>query len=52
MAHALGAAGDAQGGAPRVLDTLTGSVATAWSVGYLVGFAAPAVLVMRRRDLR
>lgn len=51
LAHALGAADDAQGGAPGVLDTLTGSVAAAWSVGYLVGFAALAVLLVRRRDL-
>jgi ABC-type transport system involved in multi-copper enzyme maturation permease subunit len=51
LARALGAAGDAEGGAPGVLDTLAGAPATVWALGYLAGFAALSVLLVRRRDL-
>lgn len=51
LAGALGGAGEAQGGAPGVLDALSGSTAALWVAGYLVVFTAIAVLLIRRRDL-
>lgn len=51
LAGALGARGAADGGAPGVVDTLSGATATAWTVGYLVAFTGLSVLLVRRRDL-
>jgi len=51
LAGALGAADDSAGGAPGVLDALSGAAATAWTAGYLVLFVTVAVLLVRRRDL-
>ena len=51
LAGALGAVGDAQGGAPGVLDVLSGPVATGLTAGYLVVFAGLSLLLVRRRDL-
>ncbi|MFL6128256.1 MAG: ABC transporter permease [Mycobacteriales bacterium] len=51
LAGALGAVGDAQGGAPGVLAALSGPVATGLTAGYLVVFAAVSLLLVRGRDL-
>ncbi len=51
LAGSLGAVGDAQGGAPGVLDVLSGPVATGLTAGYLVAFAALSLLLVGRRDL-
>ena len=51
LAGALGALGDAQGGAPGVLDVLSAPVATGLTAGYLVFCAVAALLLVRRRDL-
>jgi hypothetical protein len=51
LAGALGAVGDAQGGAPGVLDVLSGPVATGLTAGYLVVCAGLSLLLVRRRDL-
>lgn len=51
LAGALGAVGDAEGGAPGVLNALSGPVATSLTAGYLVVFAVVSLLLVRRRDL-
>jgi hypothetical protein len=51
LAGALGAVGDTEGGAPGVLDVLSGPVAVGLTAGYLGVFAGLALLLVRRRDL-
>lgn len=51
LAGALGAVGATEGGAPGVLDVLSGPVATGLTAGYLLGCAGLALLPVRRRDL-
>ena len=50
LAGALGADGPG-GGAPGVLDALSGPAAAAWTAGYLLVFLTASVLLVRRRDL-
>jgi hypothetical protein len=51
LAGALGAAGDTEGGAPGVLDVLSGPTATGLTAGYLVVCAVVSLLLVSRRDL-
>jgi len=51
LAGALGAAGDTDGGAPGVLDVLSGPMATGLTAGYLVVCAVVSLLLVSRRDL-
>ena len=51
LAGALGAATVDQGGAPGVLDALSGAAATAWVAGYLVVCVTVSLALVGRRDL-
>ncbi|RBY82548.1 ABC transporter permease [Geodermatophilus sp. TF02-6] len=52
LVGALGGVAEGTGdGTPGVLDVLGGATATGWLVGYLVGFAVLALLLVRRRDV-
>ena len=51
LAGALGAKTIGEGGAPGVLDALSGAGATAWTVGYLVVCVAASLALVARRDL-
>jgi hypothetical protein len=51
LAGALGAAADGPDATPGVLTVLSGQTAALTAAGYLVAFAAAAVVLVRRRDL-
>ena len=51
LAGALGAKTIGEGGAPGVLDALSGAGATAWTAGYLVVCVAASLALVARRDL-
>ena len=52
LVGALGAAGVGEsGGTPGVFTILGGPTAVGWLAAYAVGFAAVALLVVRRRDV-
>jgi ABC-2 type transport system permease protein len=51
LAGALGAQTAGDGGAPGVLDKLSGPVSVAWVAGYLAACVAVSLVLVRRRDL-
>jgi ABC-2 type transport system permease protein len=51
VAGALGATPVSDGGAPGVLDALSGAVATSWTIGYLAVFVVLSMVLVSRRDL-
>jgi ABC-type transport system involved in multi-copper enzyme maturation permease subunit len=51
VAGALGAPPISDGGAPGVLDALSGATATGWTIGYLVVCVAVSLALVTRRDL-